>query len=386
MNGFQTTLYTDLMNLCHPGQEAFYYVDQTRDGTMYRIFLYRMASYTEFLAPGALECRGHTFRIDADGNPLELASMPMSKFFNHNENPFVMGLDLSTITEVMDKLDGSLISTVKLPGLPGKDFEFFLKSKGSLASEQAKAAMKLIETEEYAELKQFCAVSAALYGYTVNMEYMAPDNRIVIGYMKPTLKVLNVRCNRTGRYIDRGEYILDEKFRVAVHPNPECGETWLKETYASQDDIEGFIARLSCGTWFKVKTEKYCALHHTKDSITIPRRLFEACVNGGADDLRAMFATDAVAVMQIDEMEEKVRNLYNRLHLNVFGFYNTHKHQERKDYAIAGQVDPVLKEDGTFSLAMNLYLGKGADIEGFMIKNYKRYGIKDEAPAEVEVE
>jgi hypothetical protein len=26
---------------------------------------------------------------------------------------------------------------------------------------------------------------------------------------------------------------------------------------------------------------------------------------------------------------------------------------------------------------MNLYLGKKADVEGFMIKNYKKYGIKD---------
>lgn len=385
MNDFQTALYANLMNLCHPGQEAFYYVDQSRGGHLYRIFLYRMASYTEFLQPGALECRGHTFRIDADGNPLELASMPMSKFFNHNENPFVMGLDLSTITEVMDKLDGSLISTVSLPN-DWDNLVFFLKSKGSLASEQANAAMTLINTEEYAELKQFCAVSAAVYGYTVNMEYMSPSNRIVIGYLKPTLKVLNVRCNRTGRYIERDEYVLSEQFRVAVHPKPECGETWLKETYASQDDIEGFIARLSCGTWFKVKTEKYCALHHTKDSITIPRRLFEACVNGGADDLRAMFATDALAVQQIDEMEEKVRSLYNRLHMNVHGAYNTRKHLDRKDYAIAGQSCPIVQEDGTFGLYMNLYLGKEANIEEFMIKNYKRYGIKDEAPAEVEVE
>lgn len=377
MNEFQTQLYTNLMALCHDGQEAFYYADQEKDGHKYRIFLYRLASYTEFQQPGALECRGHTFRIDADGNALELASMPMNKFFNHGENPFVMGLDLSTIAEVMDKLDGSLISTVRTG-----ECDFFLKSKGSLASEQAKAATKLLDTPAYVELKKFCEASM-LYEYTVNMEYMAPDNRIVVGYMEPTLKVLNVRCNRTGRYVARDEYTLSEKFRVAVHPLPEDGEAWLQSVYKSQDDIEGFVARLSCGTWFKVKTEKYCALHHTKDSITIPRRLFEACVNGGADDLRAMFSTDALAVKQIDEMEEKVRKVYNNLHLNVHGAYNTRKHLDRKDYAIAGQSCPVIQQDGTFGLYMNLYLGKEANIEEFMIKNYKRYGIKDEAPEEV---
>lgn len=377
MNTFQTTLYSNLMALCHDGQEAFYYADQSKNGQNYRIFLYRLASYTEFQQPGALECRGHTFRVDADGNGLELVSMPMNKFFNHGENPFVMNLDLSTIEEVMDKLDGSLISTVR-----EGESSFFLKSKGSLGSEQAVAASKLMNSPEYAELKAFCEASM-LYENTVNMEYMAPDNRIVIGYMQPTLKVLNVRCNRTGRYLKRDEYLLSEQFRVAVQPVPVDGAEWLESVYKSQDDIEGFVARLSCGTWFKVKTEKYCALHHTKDSITIPRRLFEACVTGGADDLRAMFATDAVAVMQIDEMDEKVRRIYNSLHMNVHGAYNSRKHLDRKDYAIAGQSCPIVQQDGTFGLYMNLYLGKEANVEDFMVKNYKKYGIKDEAPVEV---
>lgn len=382
MNEYQTTLYRNLMALCHPEQEAFYYVDQSMGTDLYRIFLYRLASFTEFQQPGALECRGHTFRIDADGNPLELASMPMNKFFNHGENPFVMNLDLSTIEHVMDKLDGSLISTVISDSAVGN---YFLKSKGSFYSEQARAAQKLLETPEYEPLRMFC-LACTTNGLTVNMEYMAPDNRIVIGYMKPTLKVLNVRSTETGDYMSQKfiELHIPADFIVASHPIPEDGEAWLKSVYTSQEDIEGFVARLSCGTWFKVKTEKYCALHHTKDSITIPRRLFEACVNGGADDLRAMFATDALAVMQIDEMDEKVRHIYNRLHINVHGFYNSHKHEDRKTYAIAGQQDEIIQKDGTFGLVMNLYLGKEANVEEFMIKNYKKFGIKDEAPAEVE--
>lgn len=284
----------------------------------------------------------------------------------------------------MDKLDGSLISTVALPPSDDDQMRFTLKSKGSLSSEQAEAAYRLIMTPEYDELRQFCAVSASLYNYTVNMEFCSPENRIVVGYKEPMLRVLNVRCNRTGEYVDRSRYVLSDKFQVVLHPKPEDGDQWAADTYATEDNIEGYVARLSCGTWFKIKTDKYCALHHTKDSITIPRRLFEACVNGGADDLRAMFSTDPVAVAQIDEMDEMVRGLYNRLHLNVHGVYNSRKHLDRKDYAIAGQSCPVLNEDGTFSLAMNLYLGKDANVEEFMVKNYRKFGIKDEAPAELE--
>ncbi len=378
MNTFQTKLYTDLMTLCHPGQEAFYYVDQSWLNFKFRIFLYRLASYTEFLQSSALECRGHVFRIDEDGNALEFVSMPPAKFFNLNENPFVMGLDLSTLSHVMDKLDGSLISTVKV------DDQFILKSKGSLNSTQAQDSTSLLATSEYAELHDYCK-NATVAGWTVSMEFMSPSNRIVIGYMKPTLKVLCVRNTLAGDYMGHDEILrsLSAEFLVRSHPIPACGNTWLAETYKSEDNIEGFVARLSCGTWFKVKTEKYCALHHTKDSITIPRRLFEACVTGGADDLRAMFATDPVAVMQIDEMDEKVRKIYNRLHMNVHGCYNIRKHLDRKDYAIAGQTDPVIQGDGTFGLYMNLYLGKEANVEEFMVKHYKDYGIKDVAPEEM---
>ncbi|UQJ95715.1 RNA ligase 1 and tail fiber attachment catalyst [Klebsiella phage CPRSB] len=35
-------------------------------GTPVRIFNYRMASYTDWLKPGALECRGIMFEMDGD--------------------------------------------------------------------------------------------------------------------------------------------------------------------------------------------------------------------------------------------------------------------------------------------------------------------------------
>jgi RNA ligase len=388
MNQFQKDLYRDLMALCGPEQEAFYYVDQKWLNFNFRIFLYRLASYTDFLKPGALECRGHTFRIDEQGNALEFVSMPMNKFFNLGENPFVMELDLSGITHVMDKLDGSLISTVKV------DDQFILKSKGSLNSTQAQDATRLLDSREYVDLKSFCQI-AVERNYTVNMEYMAPDNRIVIGYAKPTLKVLNVRNNEDGSYYDVKEVIpggyADFDFHVNYHPIPEDPQAWVESVYKTLDDIEGYVVRMG-DLWFKVKTEKYAALHKTKDSITVPRRLFETCVTGGADDLRGMFATDPVAVQQIDEMQEKVAKIYNHLHASVHGFFCTHRYayndteNPRKYFALAAQADADIMKQGAFGLVMNLYLGKEVDIEGFMIKNYKKYGIKDEADLPVETE
>lgn len=383
MNDYQRQLYTDLMVLATNAElESFYKQDHEHDGVTYRIFLYRIASYSEFLLPGALESRGITFRLDENGEPIELASMPMFKFFNLNENPFTMDLDLSTIVGIMDKLDGSLISTVR-----GPSDTWFLKSKGSLSSGQAFAATRLLATAEYAELHEFCRRMASI-GNTVNMEYMAPDNRIVVGYAKPTLKVLNVRRNVDGAYIQPVNWILSEQFRVAYHPLPGEDEAheWVASVYKSEEKIEGYCVQLFDGTWFKIKTDAYCLLHKTKDSILVPRLLFEAVVGGQADDLHSLYPDDEGAISLITAMEEKVRTIYNHLASTVDTFYDQNKGLDRKEYALAGQANKELMKQGAFGLAMNLYLGKSADYAEFMVKHYRDYGISDVAPETAEVE
>ena len=76
-------LFDNLMALTQ--NEAFYYVDAVYGGKTYRIFNYRLASYSDFLLPDAFNARGTTFRLDDTG--VELASLPPMKFFNLWENP-----------------------------------------------------------------------------------------------------------------------------------------------------------------------------------------------------------------------------------------------------------------------------------------------------------
>ena len=117
-------LYEQLKTLVET-TEAFYMVEQVFKGVTYEVFTYRMASYTEFLLPSALECRGHTF---SNGR---LVSLPMQKFFNLGENPMTMELDLSKVIQIENKLDGSLISTVDMGGS-----RFTLKSKTAFESDR----------------------------------------------------------------------------------------------------------------------------------------------------------------------------------------------------------------------------------------------------------
>lgn len=89
-------LYDNLMQLVKTN-EAFYYVDHVLNDIIYRVFTYRLASYTDFLEPDALECRGHMFRVDGDG--VELVSLPLEKFFNLHE----VSTCLNTLGETLVK-------------------------------------------------------------------------------------------------------------------------------------------------------------------------------------------------------------------------------------------------------------------------------------------
>jgi T4 RnlA family RNA ligase len=372
-------LYQELMALT--ANEAFYFQDFDLDGVKYRIFNYRLASYSDFLMPSAIECRGIMFEVDAAGNAVRLASRPMPKFFNLNENPITMGLDLSLVDTVELKADGSLMSTYSHNG------ELRLKSKGSLFSEQALDAMKWLGVNAPSPSHFYMQLLAAEQdGYTVNMEWCAPHNRIVIGYDHAHLKVLNAHHRDSGTFMSRGS--LEMRFGPHVIDRVD---TWgmdvanfVQTIPSMQADIEGYVCRIG-ELWFKVKTEKYMSLHHAKDSITNPRRLFEAVVDEGVDDLRSMFAHDALAISQIDEMQTKVTKMYNHLVAVVEQYHEANKHLDRKDYAIGAQ---SMNMNGIklLGLLMNKYLGKDADYKDFLKSKYKELGFKDTATEKTSAE
>lgn len=370
MNEFQITLYNQLLALVNVN-EAFFFKDQVLDDVIYRVFSYRLASYTDFCTDGALESRGIMFEMNQE-TPIRLAAMPMEKFFNDSENPFTMDLDYTTIQQVMLKMDGSLMSTYLHNG------ELRIKSKTALASDHAMNAMRWLALPENSNFRSELEFIASL-GFTVNMEYTSPEPnmRIVIGYQEPRLTVLNVR------YIANGKYILKEWFalgqwrsitrhwveRVSITDGPA-----FVKSIADMVGIEGYVIRLASGQHVKKKTMWYAALHKTKDSITNPRRLFEVVLDEASDDLRQMFADDTYSLKAIDDMEIQVGKWYNHLVKSVEDFYDKYKDADRKTYAIAGQAE--LDSRG-FVIAMLIYTGKTFSYKELMKKWYKEFGLVD---------
>jgi T4 RnlA family RNA ligase len=372
MNVYQQKLYTNLMSLVQTN-EAFYFQDFQLDGKTYRIFNYRLASYTNFLAPSAIECRGIMFEVDSASQALRLASLPMEKFWNLNENPMTMDLDLSKVESIEEKADGSLMSTYLHEG------ELRLKSKGSLFSDQAIAAMKWLDRPSNYNFKNVLTVLADLDD-TVNLEWCSPEHRIVLGYMEPTLKVLNVRRNETGEYVDVRD-MFEENYMVSL---VDIDGTYITpeefvESIPAMTDVEGFVLVMENGQRVKVKCDWYLSLHHNKDSVSNPRRLFECILDGGIDDIRAMFHDDLLSIKLIDEMQQKVDHLYNHMVSVVEEFHTQNKHLDRRTYAIKGQQDPSLKQGNLsyFSLVMNKYLDKTFDYKTFLMSKWKELGLRD---------
>ncbi len=373
MNQYQNNIYDNLMTLC-AANEAFYFHDFEKLGQHFRIFNYRLASYTDFLLPSALECRGIMFELDVMTKaPVRLAAHPMPKFFNLNENPMTMNLDLSTVVKVEDKADGSLMSSYTIRG------QVYLKSKGSLASEQAVDAMAYLNKPEQDELKADLQYLSNL-NWTVNLEWCSDrmDHRIVIGHQQSHLLLLNVRHNETGEMLDirsqefRHQYPMLSAITVGIDNELDDPVAFVNNI-PNMKGIEGYIVTLADGLVVKVKTEWYLTQHRAKDSINSDRRLFEAVIEESVDDLRSLFAGDPLVISRIDAMQEKVGTLYNHVVATVETFYEQNKELSRKDYAIKGQQELGM----FFNLAMMKFIGKEINFKEYIKGKWKELGIKE---------
>jgi T4 RnlA family RNA ligase len=379
MNSFQEQLFKDLEVLVANTDTSFYRGEFMLDGKRYWIYNYRLASFTQFLQPNAMNARGVMYEVDENGNAVRLAALPMAKFFNLNENPLTMNLNTShsNIESITYKADGSLISTFI------HNDELFVKSKGSLFSDQAVAAAKFLDRPENADLKEHLE-AITKWGFTVDMEYVAPTNRIVLGYEKENLIVLSIRDINDGRMVLKSEIDGSHGYLTMHFSYSKILDHWVEsvgivdnfvDSVPTMEGIEGFVVRLKDGTAFKTKTDWYVVLHKTKDSINSPRKLFECVIQETTDDLRQLFRDDPVAMQQILDMENRVVPKFAHMTQTVEHYYEENEHLSRKDYAIKGQTI----DDGFFSLKMTKYTGKPVDYKEFAIKHPELFGVKEDA-------
>lgn len=351
-------LYKNLIALTEKTDAKFFFSDHVgmphAGSRIFRIFNYHIANYTDWLLPDALACRGIMFEITAAGKPVKLVSKTPLKFFNLNENPMTMDLELDKVDQIFDKADGSLISTYP-------DGEFLrLKSKGSLASPQALASMEYLKM--HGTLGAFLH-DCAFADMTVNLEWTAPNNRIVLGYAEPKLIILNIINNDTGEYIDFDELPIEvynnvKDYMIDEYDAPTILEDrdWVSKIKA-QAGIEGVIFRIG-EKYVKLKTDWYVQLHSNKDSISNPKRLVLTVLDNNHDDLRALFHDDKETLTRINDFETAVNAKIMEYTKVIFEAHLAHKGKERKFYAIDGRND-LVSEQNLFGVYMQLFQGIG---------------------------
>ena len=203
-------------------------------------------------------------------------------------------------------------------------------------------------------------------GYTVNMEWISPLNRIILLYPEPRLVILNVRHNHSGEYFKLSD--IPEKLQEYIVSEVHCEniEEFISGVPAATD-IEGFVLELCSGQRIKIKTLEYLRKHKCKESIDNIKTLIENILYETIDDVKSLFNNNEFILNRIHSIENIVVPKYNHIENTVINFYNKNKLLNRKDYAILGQ-----KELGSlFNLAMAMYLYGTADFKEFCIKRYK---------------
>jgi RNA ligase len=273
-------------------------------------FSYRLASFGDFNSPvpdsdiKAFELRGISFLEDGQ------RFLMLNKFFNLNETEGWM-LDHvkdKKIIRVQDKLDGSMIRFIRLP-----DGSVKAKTKYAFFSPQAIEADKIyksnINIKNVVDWSLDCGLAAIF-------ELISPYNRIVLDYPETELRLLQLRDERDGKYIDiyDGIYYYVDKIKLS---DKEPLVTWDKLLRMKEEvkDKEGWVITLEDGQMLKVKTDWYLSLHRLlTENVYQTNVIVEAILDEHIDDVISALPENFVEVRQnIQKLSQIVIHHFNHI-------------------------------------------------------------------------
>lgn len=273
-------------------------------------FSYRLASFSDFNSPvpdsdlKGFELRGVSFLEDGQ------RFLMLNKFFNLNETEGWM-LDHvkdKKIIRVQDKLDGSMIRFIRLP-----DGSVKAKTKYAFFSPQAEMADSIyksnINIKNIVDWSLDCGLAAIF-------ELISPYNRIVLEYPETELRLLQLRDERDGKYIDiyDGIYYYVDKIKLS---DKEPLVTWdeLLKMKEEVKDKEGWVITLEDGQMLKVKTDWYLSLHRLlTENVYQTNVIIEAILDEHIDDVISALPENFVEVRQnIQKLSQIVIHHFNHI-------------------------------------------------------------------------
>jgi RNA ligase len=222
------------------------------------------------------ECRGIIFRT-SDG---AVMARRFHKFFNAGERMETSPqfIDLSKPHDVLEKLDGSMITPLVADGQIRWGTKMGLTDVAGPVEEFVKAH------PQYEEFASLCLSEEC----TPIFEWCSRQQKIVVDYPTDRLVLTALRDNVDGRYARMN--VLDSVAAIydidVVKTFPSTGDIRSLMGFArKQEDNEGFIVRFDDGHMVKVKSEWYLQLHHAKDVTKFEKNILEIILQDKLDDL-----------------------------------------------------------------------------------------------------
>lgn len=340
--------------------DNFYEKIDIIDGYQISTFNYILSIYEYFKKPlensttTAFELRGLSFLHNENNHKRFLM---LHKFFNLNENDdyLLSKLKNNKIIQIQEKLDGSMIRFIKLP-----NGRIVAKTKVGFSNMQTKLANEIICQNE--KLHSFVEDSlnnnlAAIF------ELCSPLNKIVLNYNNTSLKLLQIRDETLGNYLDLYNHPLVLKHKIELTENhPLCTFDELLEKQLKEENKEGYVCTLDNGVKFKLKTKWYFDRHELMDKTSFENVLIEMILKEELDDAISLLDKDNERRIYAEKIQIFLSHHLSKLineSKTLISFYNGN----RKEYALK------YKNEKMFKIAIN-YIDK-VDFEEDLKKDIK---------------
>ena len=318
----------------------------------YTTVVYQFMDSSTFDSIPSLEARGIMFD-DLDN----IISRPLHKF--HNLNATHSGVNSYTreyilankdkVRQIFEKLDGSMISTANYNG------EVRLRSKKAFDTDVCKLAQPIYDAD--VRIQEFCKLCIQ-NGWTATFELTHPEARIVLDYSEPQLRLLHVRDNVTGKYLD------------LFHDLPACPTVSLgrledilsEEHLVSLKDTEGYVIQFEDGDMVKIKCPWYVSLHRTVTFVR-ERDIAELVLDERLDDVYAAFDQLKIDTDAVAKIETTIKNELLTISKMVETLHAITQGEDRKTVALRH------RDWSLFPLLMRMRDGKDLNLTDFYRKN-----------------
>jgi RNA ligase len=245
---------------------------------------------------------------NATDNDIIVLARPFDKFFNYGENlEYEKDIDFNETPTVMEKLDGSLGISYFF------NDEIRFATRGSFISEQAIKATE-IWREKYAH--RFKMNGWAGYPFTILVEIIYPENRVVVNYKGMEDLVL-----LGARYISQEEWdeLTDRFLEIFCDsldmPIAKFYDLTLDKILEMKKDIsaneEGWILKFSNNKRLKIKGDEYLSVHRAIHGLSLKAKV-QAWKDNRMTELIKMIPEEFREEMET--LEQELNSHLNTLH------------------------------------------------------------------------